>query len=235
MPTPAAHREPGERIVVIAVPRDRIPLGAGVREASVYRDPERLLGIELVATPAPRDRSGRRRSRRDHAADVVRVARDLARVQLAPEVEETILASRVVVDAAVNGDRLIYGLNTGLGAHARPPRAARRPAALPAPDDRCARERHRPAARTRRTCAPRCSARISGAARGGAGLTLEARAVARRDAQCAGPSHRAARRLGGRGRSHAHGRDRRRHDRASATPRSEARSCPAASRWRRRG
>ena len=49
MPTPAAHREPGERIVVLAVPRDRIPLGAGVREASVYRDPERLLGIELVA------------------------------------------------------------------------------------------------------------------------------------------------------------------------------------------
>jgi DUF917 family protein len=49
MPTPAAHREAGERIVVLAVPRDRIPLGAGVREASVYRDPERLLGIELVA------------------------------------------------------------------------------------------------------------------------------------------------------------------------------------------
>lgn len=49
MPTPAAHREPGERIVVLAVPRDAIPLGAGVREAAVYRDPERLLGIELVA------------------------------------------------------------------------------------------------------------------------------------------------------------------------------------------
>jgi uncharacterized protein len=48
MPTPAAHREPGERIVVLAVPREKIPLGAGVREASVYRDPERLLGIELV-------------------------------------------------------------------------------------------------------------------------------------------------------------------------------------------
>jgi hypothetical protein len=49
MPTPAAHREAGERIVVLAVPRDKIPLGAGVREAAVYRDPERLLGIELVA------------------------------------------------------------------------------------------------------------------------------------------------------------------------------------------
>ena len=48
MPTPAAHREPGERIVVLAVPRDKIPLGGGVREASVYQDPERLLGIELV-------------------------------------------------------------------------------------------------------------------------------------------------------------------------------------------
>jgi hypothetical protein len=31
------------------VPREQIPLGAGVREAVVYRDPERLLGIELVA------------------------------------------------------------------------------------------------------------------------------------------------------------------------------------------
>jgi DUF917 family protein len=49
MPTPAAHREPGERIVVLSVPREQIPLGAGVREAAVYRDPERLLGIELVA------------------------------------------------------------------------------------------------------------------------------------------------------------------------------------------
>ncbi len=49
MPTPAAHREPGERIVVLAIPRDRIPLGAGVWEAAVYRDPERLLGIDLVA------------------------------------------------------------------------------------------------------------------------------------------------------------------------------------------
>jgi uncharacterized protein len=49
MPTPAAHREPGERIVVLAVPRERIPLGGGVREAAVYGDPERLLGIDLVA------------------------------------------------------------------------------------------------------------------------------------------------------------------------------------------
>ena len=49
LPTPAAHAEPGERIVVLAVPRERIALGAGVREASVYRDPERLLGIELAA------------------------------------------------------------------------------------------------------------------------------------------------------------------------------------------
>jgi DUF917 family protein len=49
MPTPAAHREPGERMVVLAVRRDLIPLGAGVWEAAVYREPERLLGIELVA------------------------------------------------------------------------------------------------------------------------------------------------------------------------------------------
>ena len=48
MPTPAAHREPGERVVVLAVPRKQISLGEGVREAAVYRDPERLLSIELA-------------------------------------------------------------------------------------------------------------------------------------------------------------------------------------------
>ncbi len=47
MPTPAAHREPGERIVAR---RSAPPMARrGVREAAVYRDPERLLGIELVA------------------------------------------------------------------------------------------------------------------------------------------------------------------------------------------
>ena len=45
----------------------------------------------------------------------MRVARELARVELAPEVEQTILAARAVVERAVGGDRLIYGLNTGLG------------------------------------------------------------------------------------------------------------------------
>jgi len=48
-------------------------------------------------------------------ADVVRTARELARVELAPEVEATIAAGRAVVDRLVAGDRLIYGLNTGLG------------------------------------------------------------------------------------------------------------------------
>ncbi len=105
------------------------------------------------------------------AADVVRVARDRARVELAPEVVATILASRAVVDAAVNGDRLIYGLNTGLG-HMRDHRvpldvlqryqrqmidahASGIGPALDADDVRAA-----------------MLARVSGAARGGAGLTL---------------------------------------------------------------
>ena len=48
-------------------------------------------------------------------ADVVRVARDGARVELTAEVEATIGASRAVVERLVAGDRLIYGLNTGLG------------------------------------------------------------------------------------------------------------------------
>jgi len=49
------------------------------------------------------------------AADVVRVARELARVELSAEAEATIEASRAVVDRLVAGERLIYGLNTGLG------------------------------------------------------------------------------------------------------------------------
>ena len=52
-------------------------------------------------------------------------------------------------------------------------------------------------------------ARVSGAARGGSGLTLEAVRAARRDAERGRAPDRAARRLGRRGRPHAHGRDRR--------------------------
>ena len=107
------------------------------------------------------------------AADVVRVARDLAQVQLAPEVERTILASRAVVDRAVSGERLIYGLNTGLG-HMRDHRV---------PLDVLQRyQRQMIDAHASGIGPPLESAdvraamlaRISGAARGGAGLTLEA-------------------------------------------------------------
>ncbi|HEY3613266.1 MAG TPA: aromatic amino acid ammonia-lyase [Gaiellales bacterium] len=103
--------------------------------------------------------------------DVVRVARDLARVELAPETEATILASRAVVERLVSGERLIYGLNTGLG-HMRDHRveidvlqryqrqmieghASGIGPPLATADVRAA-----------------MLARISGAARGGAGLTL---------------------------------------------------------------
>ena len=105
-------------------------------------------------------------------ADVVRVARELARVELSPEAESTILASRAVVDRLVTGERLIYGLNTGLG-HMRDHRveidvlqryqrqmieghASGIGPPLPTADVRAA-----------------MLARISGAARGGSGLTLE--------------------------------------------------------------
>ena len=47
--------------------------------------------------------------------DVVAVARDRARIELGPTARDTIERSRAVVDRAVHGDRLIYGLNTGLG------------------------------------------------------------------------------------------------------------------------
>jgi histidine ammonia-lyase len=46
--------------------------------------------------------------------DVQRLARG-ARLEIAPEIEERVNASRAVVERALEGDRLIYGLNTGLG------------------------------------------------------------------------------------------------------------------------
>jgi histidine ammonia-lyase len=106
-------------------------------------------------------------------ADVVRVARELAPVELAPEVEATIRAGRAVVDRLVAGERLIYGLNTGLG-HMRDHRveldvlqryqrqminahASGVGSPLDTEDVRAA-----------------MLARVSGAARGGSGLTLDA-------------------------------------------------------------
>jgi histidine ammonia-lyase len=104
--------------------------------------------------------------------DVVRVARELAAVELASEVEATILASRAVVDRAVSGDRLIYGLNTGLG-HMRD---ARVPLDVLQRYQRQMIEAHAsgigPALDTEDVRAAML-ARVSGAARGGAGLTLE--------------------------------------------------------------
>ena len=106
-------------------------------------------------------------------ADVVRVARELATVELTAEVEQTILASRAVVERAVSGDRLIYGLNTGLG-HMRDERV---------PLDVLLRyQRQMIEAHASGIGAPLDTedvraamlARVSGAARGGSGLTLEA-------------------------------------------------------------
>ncbi len=106
-------------------------------------------------------------------ADVVRTARELATVELAPEVEARILAGRAVVDRLVAGERLIYGLNTGLG-HMRDHRVGL---------DVLQRYQRQmihahasgigPALDTEDVRASML-ARVSGAARGGSGLTLEA-------------------------------------------------------------
>ena len=56
-------------------------------------------------------------------ADLVRIARG-APVDLTPEAMDRIAASRAVVDGFVDGDTLIYGLNTGLG-HLRDVRVPR--------------------------------------------------------------------------------------------------------------
>src|SRR5581483_8889249 len=48
MPTAAARMEKGEEIVVVSVPKHQIPLGAGVWDAVVYEDAERLSGREIT-------------------------------------------------------------------------------------------------------------------------------------------------------------------------------------------
>src|ERR687891_2340786 len=48
------------------------------------------------------------------AEQVAELARG-ARLELAPEVAERVRSSRAVVDRALEGDAMIYGLNTGLG------------------------------------------------------------------------------------------------------------------------
>jgi histidine ammonia-lyase len=106
-------------------------------------------------------------------ADVVRVAREPARVELAPEVSSAILAGRAVVDRLVAGDRLIYGLNTGLG-HMRDHRV---------PVDVLQRYQRQMINAHAAGVGPPLDtevvraamlARVSGAARGASGLTLEA-------------------------------------------------------------
>ncbi len=49
MPSAAAWMEVGEEVVVVAVPRHKIPLGAGVRDASVYGIVEEMIGKDLVS------------------------------------------------------------------------------------------------------------------------------------------------------------------------------------------
>ena len=105
-------------------------------------------------------------------ADVVRVARDGAKAGLAPEAEAQIRAGRAVVDRLVAGDRLIYGLNTGLG-HMRDHRV---PIEVLLRYQRQMIEGHAsgigPPLGTADVRAAML-ARVSGAARGGSGLTLE--------------------------------------------------------------
>jgi DUF917 family protein len=48
MPTAAARMGVGEEVVVVSVPKSSIPLGAGVWDAVVYEDAERLAGREIT-------------------------------------------------------------------------------------------------------------------------------------------------------------------------------------------
>jgi histidine ammonia-lyase len=48
--------------------------------------------------------------------EVVAVARDRARVEVGPDVDEAMAAARAVVDRAVAEDRTVYGVTTGFGA-----------------------------------------------------------------------------------------------------------------------
>jgi hypothetical protein len=48
MPVPAARVERGSRVVVLVVEREHLPLGAGVRDPSVYPEVERMIGRELA-------------------------------------------------------------------------------------------------------------------------------------------------------------------------------------------
>lgn len=56
--------------------------------------------------------------------DLWRVAVDGERLEVAPEVDERLAAGRAVVERMLDGDRLVYGLNTGLG-HQRDRRVSR--------------------------------------------------------------------------------------------------------------
>ena len=48
MPVAAARLEVGSRVMVLVVDKDRLPLGAGVRDPSVYPEVERMMGRELA-------------------------------------------------------------------------------------------------------------------------------------------------------------------------------------------
>ena len=48
LPVPAARIEAGSEVIVLAVERHHLPLGAGVRDPSVYAEVERMTGRELA-------------------------------------------------------------------------------------------------------------------------------------------------------------------------------------------
>ena len=168
MPTPAAHREPGERIVVLAVPRDTHPARRGrargrrlPRSRAAARHRARRARRRLVTAPVVVGAGG------ITPADVVRVARELAtrRARARGRADDP----REPRGRRARRQRRPADLRAQHRPrpHARRARAARRAAALPAPDDRGARQRHRRRRSTPRTCAPRCS-RASAARRAAA-------------------------------------------------------------------
>jgi DUF917 family protein len=48
-PTTASTAAAGDEVIIVTVPRDKIPVGAGAREAAAFPGIEKLLGMELAA------------------------------------------------------------------------------------------------------------------------------------------------------------------------------------------
>ena len=115
-------------------------------------------------------------------ADLCAVARG-AHLQLGPAARARIADARAVVDEAVDGPDLIYGLNTGLG-HMRDDRMPVAGRCALYQDGMVGATSARSAGRSRRAwCGRRCSSGSAGFAHGGSGISPAVADDARRDAR----------------------------------------------------